>query len=131
MSSETKAPAKAPAEAAPQAPVVIRAEGLGKAYAIFKRPQDRLKQMLVRGRRKYYDEYWALRGVDLEVRRGETVGLIGRNGSGKSTFLQLLCGTLTPTSGRIAVDGRIAALLELGAGFNPEFTGRENVYLAA
>ncbi|QCG93000.1 ABC transporter ATP-binding protein (plasmid) [Azospirillum sp. TSA2s] len=139
MSSEINAPAAVPAEvpaettpgSTPQAPVVIRAEGLGKAYAIFKRPQDRLKQMLVRGRRKYYDEYWALRGVDLEVRRGETVGLIGRNGSGKSTFLQLLCGTLTPTSGRIAVDGRIAALLELGAGFNPEFTGRENVYLAA
>ncbi|MBY6266407.1 ABC transporter ATP-binding protein (plasmid) [Azospirillum sp. 412522] len=113
------------------AEIAIRAEGLGKAYAIFKRPQDRLKQMLVRGRRRYYDEYWALRGVDLEVRRGETVGLIGRNGSGKSTFLQLLCGTLTPTSGRISVNGRIAALLELGAGFNPEFTGRENVYLAA
>lgn len=109
----------------------IRAEGLGKAYAIFKRPQDRLKQMLVRGRRKYYDEYWALKDVSLTVRRGETVGLIGRNGSGKSTFLQLLCGTLTPTTGSIAVQGRIAALLELGAGFNPEFTGRENVYLAA
>lgn len=111
--------------------VAIEAEGLGKAYAIFKRPQDRLKQMLVRGRRKYYDEYWALKDVSLTVRKGETVGLIGRNGSGKSTFLQLLCGTLTPTTGRIAVTGRIAALLELGAGFNPEFTGRENVYLAA
>ena len=111
--------------------IAIRAEGLGKAYAIFKRPQDRLKQMLVRGRRRYYDEYWALRDVDLQVRRGETVGLIGRNGSGKSTFLQLLCGTLTPTSGTITVNGRVAALLELGAGFNPEFTGRENVYLAA
>lgn len=110
---------------------VIEAVGLGKAYAIFKRPQDRLKQMLVRGRRRYYDEYWALRGVDLTVRRGETVGIIGRNGSGKSTFLQLVCGTLTPTSGRVTVNGRIAALLELGAGFNPEFTGRENVYLAA
>ena len=111
--------------------IVIEAEGLGKAYAIFKRPQDRLKQMLVRGRRKYYDEYWALKDVALTVRRGETIGLIGRNGAGKSTFLQLLCGTLTPTTGRIAVHGRVAALLELGAGFNPEFTGRENVYLAA
>lgn len=111
--------------------IAIEAEGLGKAYAIFKRPQDRLKQMLVRGRRKYYDEYWALKDVSLTVRRGETVGLIGRNGSGKSTFLQLVCGTLTPTCGRIAVNGRIAALLELGAGFNPEFTGRENVFLAA
>ena len=111
--------------------IAIEVEGLGKAYAIFKRPQDRLKQMLVRGRRKYYDEYWALKDVSLTVRKGETVGLIGRNGSGKSTFLQLLCGTLTPTAGRVAVTGRIAALLELGAGFNPEFTGRENVYLAA
>ncbi|MCG5238968.1 ABC transporter ATP-binding protein [Azospirillum doebereinerae] len=117
--------------AAPLGEVAIEAEGLGKAYAIFKRPQDRLKQMLVRGRRKYYDEYWALQDVNLTVRKGETVGLIGRNGSGKSTFLQLLCGTLTPTTGRIGVNGRIAALLELGAGFNPEFTGRENVYLAA
>lgn len=113
------------------ADIVIEAEGLGKAYAIFKRPQDRLKQMLVRGRHKYYDEYWALKDIALTVRRGETIGLIGRNGSGKSTFLQLLCGTLTPTTGRIAVHGRVAALLELGAGFNPEFTGRENVYLAA
>jgi lipopolysaccharide transport system ATP-binding protein len=111
--------------------VVIEAEGLGKAYAIFKRPQDRLKQMIFRGRRKYYDDYWALRDVNLTVRRGETVGIIGRNGSGKSTFLQLVCGTLTPSVGRVEVRGRIAALLELGAGFNPEFTGRENVYLAA
>ncbi|CAO3439734.1 ABC transporter ATP-binding protein [Azospirillum doebereinerae] len=110
---------------------VIRAEGLSKAYAIFKSPQDRLKQMLWRGRRTYYDTYWALRDVSLSVARGQTVGIIGRNGSGKSTFLQLLCGTLNPTSGRIAVTGRVAALLELGAGFNPEFTGRENVYLAA
>jgi lipopolysaccharide transport system ATP-binding protein len=111
--------------------IAIEAEGLGKAYAIFKRPQDRLKQMLARGRRRYYDEFWALKDVSLTVRRGETVGLIGRNGSGKSTFLQLVCGTLTPSKGRLAVHGRIAALLELGAGFNPEFTGRENVYLAA
>ncbi|MDR3564473.1 MAG: ABC transporter ATP-binding protein [Negativicutes bacterium] len=111
--------------------IVIEAEGLGKAYAIFKRPQDRLKQMFVRGWRRYYEEYWALKDVSLTVRRGETVGVIGRNGSGKSTFLQLVCGTLTPSRGRIAVKGRIAALLELGAGFNPEFTGRENVYLAA
>ena len=111
--------------------VVISAQGLSKAYAIFKKPEDRLKQMLMRGRRKYYEEYWALKDVSLEIRRGETVGLIGRNGSGKSTFLQLVCGTLTPTSGSLEIKGRVAALLELGAGFNPEFTGRENVYLAA
>ncbi|CAO3424211.1 ABC transporter ATP-binding protein [Azospirillum doebereinerae] len=115
----------------PTAELVIEAAGLGKAYPVFKRPQDRLKQMLMRGRRKYYDEYWALKDIALTVRRGETVGLIGRNGAGKSTFLQLLCGTLAPTTGRIAVHGRVAALLELGAGFNPEFTGRENVHLAA
>ncbi|MBB3267949.1 lipopolysaccharide transport system ATP-binding protein [Azospirillum sp. OGB3] len=111
--------------------VAIQATGLGKAYPIFRKPQDRLKQMLCRGRRKYYDEYWALRNIDLTVARGETIGVIGRNGSGKSTFLQLVCGTLAPTRGSITVNGRIAALLELGAGFNPEFSGRENVYLAA
>ena len=111
--------------------LVIEAVGLGKAYTIFKRPQDRLKQMLSRGRRRYYEEYWALRDVNLEIRRGETVALIGHNGAGKSTFLQLLCGTVTPSVGHIAVAGRVGALLELGAGFNPEFTGRENMHLAA
>ncbi len=111
--------------------VSIRVTNLGKAYAIYRKPQDRLKQMIWRGRRRFYDEYWALRAVNLTVSKGETIGIIGRNGSGKSTFLQLVCGTLTPTTGSIEVNGRIAALLELGAGFNPEFTGRENVYLAA
>lgn len=111
--------------------ISIRAEGVSKAYTIYRRPEDRLKQMFAFGRRKYYDEYWALRDASLTVRRGETVGLVGRNGSGKSTFLQLICGTLTPTAGRITVEGRVAALLELGAGFNPEFSGRENVHIAA
>jgi lipopolysaccharide transport system ATP-binding protein len=111
--------------------VVISAQGVGKCYAIFKRPEDRLKQMLAFGRRKYYSEYWALRHVNLEVRRGEAVAIIGRNGAGKSTLLQMICGTLQPTTGKVEVKGRVAALLELGAGFNPEFTGRENVYLAA
>lgn len=111
--------------------IAIRTVGLSKAYAIYRRPEDRLKQMLWRRHRRFYDEYWALRDVNLEVRRGETIGLIGRNGAGKSTFLQLICGTLTPTCGELTVNGRIAALLELGAGFNPEFTGRENVQLAA
>lgn len=110
--------------------VAIRARGLGKAYHIYRKPEDRLKQMLFRSRR-YFREYWALQGVDVDIARGETVGIIGRNGSGKSTLLQLVCGTLQPTSGTIEVNGRIAALLELGAGFNPEFSGRENVYLAA
>lgn len=111
--------------------IAIRAEGVSKCYALFDRPIDRLKQMLWRGRRRYYREFWAMRDVSLEVRRGEVVGLVGRNGAGKSTLLQLLCGTLQPTAGTISVQGRIAALLELGAGFNPEFSGRENIVLAA
>jgi len=117
--------------------IVLHAEQLGKCYQIYDRPQDRLKQSLVpRVRRllgqpapNYYREFWALRDVSFNVRRGETVGIIGRNGSGKSTLLQIICGTLTPTEGAVATNGRVAALLELGAGFNPEFTGRENVYL--
>lgn len=109
--------------------VVISARGLSKAYAIYDKPQDRLKQMIWRNRRRFYREFWALKDVDLEVHRGETMGVIGRNGSGKSTLLQLICGTLTPSCGTVAVAGRVAALLELGAGFNPEFTGRENVFV--
>lgn len=110
---------------------VIEASGLSKSYAIFKKPEDRLKQMLSRGRRRYFHEYWALKDVSLTVRKGETVALIGHNGAGKSTFLHLLCGTIAATTGSIAVAGRVGALLELGAGFNPEFTGRENMELAA
>jgi len=109
--------------------VVIRARGLCKCYPIFDKPQDRLKQMLSLGRRKYYREFWALNDVSLTIARGESVGIIGRNGAGKSTLLQIICGTLSPTAGDVEVDGRVAALLELGSGFNPEFTGRENVYM--
>jgi len=104
---------------------------LGKCYQIYENPRDRLLQMLVRGRRQYYREFWALRDVSFTVRRGEVFGIVGRNGAGKSTLLQLICGTLNPTHGDISVHGRVAALLELGAGFNPEFSGRENVYLNA
>jgi lipopolysaccharide transport system ATP-binding protein len=107
----------------------IRLRGLCKAYQIFARPEDRLKHMLLGRWRTFHREFWALRDLDLDIHRGETVGLIGANGSGKSTLLQLICGTLTPTLGTVQVRGRIAALLELGAGFNPEFTGRDNVYL--
>ena len=107
----------------------IEVANLGKRYEIYDRPYQRLLQTILRGRRTFYREFWALTGVTLSIRRGETVGLVGRNGSGKSTLLQLVAGTLTPTTGTVTTHGRIAALLELGSGFNPEFTGRENVYL--
>lgn len=119
--------------------IAIKIEGLGKCYEIYDQPGDRLKQFLFPRLRKlfglspkqYFREFWALRDISFEVKRGETVGIIGRNGSGKSTLLQIICGTLTPTTGSVQTNGRIAALLELGSGFNPEFTGRENVYLNA
>lgn len=109
----------------------IEVSGLGKSYQIYDRPSDRLKQMLVRGRRRYFKEFWALEEVSFQIKKGETVGIIGRNGSGKSTLLQMICGTLNPSAGQVKVNGRVAALLELGAGFNPEFTGVENIYMAA
>jgi homopolymeric O-antigen transport system ATP-binding protein len=104
---------------------------LSKCYQLYQQPIDRLKQFLWRGRRQYYRELWALRDINFTVKPGEVVGIVGRNGSGKSTLLQLVCGTLTPTGGKVQVSGRVAALLELGAGFNPEFTGRENVLMSA
>lgn len=112
-------------------PTLIKAENLAKTYLIFNNPAHRLWQMLWRGARQFYTSFEALKPISFEIQRGETVGVIGRNGSGKSTLLQMLAGTLTPTSGSIEINGRVAALLELGAGFNPDFTGRENVYLNA
>ena len=136
--------------------IAIRVSNLSKCYQIYNAPRDRLKQFVVPklcraipALRKFfptphsplttshlllpifYKEFWALKDVSFEIKKGETVGIIGRNGSGKSTLLQMICGTLNPTSGSIQTNGRIAALLELGSGFNPEFTGRENVYMNA
>ncbi|WP_287881435.1 ABC transporter ATP-binding protein [Aquitalea sp.] len=117
--------------------IAIKVENLSKCFHIYDKPRDRLKQFIMPRLRKvfgrsykpYNREFWALKDVNFEIKKGETVGIVGRNGSGKSTLLQLICGTLSPTSGNIQTNGRIAALLELGSGFNPEFTGRENVYL--
>ncbi|MGN6237760.1 ABC transporter ATP-binding protein [Dyella sp.] len=110
----------------------ISVRDLSKVFPVYSKPHHRLLQMVMPGpKNRWYREFHALRHVNVDIFRGETVGIVGRNGSGKSTLLQLICGTLTPTSGEINVNGRIAALLELGAGFNPEFTGRENVFLNA
>lgn len=108
--------------------VVISLNKLSKTYRLFNTPSDRLKQFLSLGLRRYHREFTAVHNINLAVRRGDTIGIIGRNGSGKSTLLQLICGILKPTSGTITTRGRISALLELGAGFNQDFTGRENVY---
>ena len=111
--------------------VAIKVDSLSKCFHIYDKPRDRLLQMLSRGPKQYFREFWALRNVSFTVKKGETVGIVGRNGSGKSTLLQIVCGTLTPSSGQVKTAGRIAALLELGSGFNPEFSGRENVYMNA
>lgn len=119
--------------------VAIRVTNLSKCYEIYANPRDRLKQFVLprlqrkagRKTKQYFREFWALKDISFEIKKGETFAIIGRNGSGKSTLLQMICGTLNPTSGNIQTNGRVAALLELGAGFNPEFTGRENVYMNA
>lgn len=117
--------------------IAVKVHGLSKCYQIYDQPRDRLKQFILpplqrvigADQKQFFREFWALKDVSFEVKKGETVGIVGRNGSGKSTLLQMICGTLDSTSGSIQTNGRIAALLELGSGFNPEFTGRENVYL--
>ncbi len=107
----------------------VRAENLGKAYRLYERPLDRALEWI--SRRKRHREFWALRGLDLQVSAGEAVGVIGENGAGKSTLLALLTGTTQPTTGRVAVHGTLAAILELGAGFHPEFSGRHNARMHA
>lgn len=109
--------------------MAIRVSGLNKVYRLYDKPMDRLKEALGLSRQKRYRAHYALRDVNLEIRQGETVGIIGTNGSGKSTILKIITGVLNPTSGSVEVAGRISALLELGAGFNMEYNGIENIYL--
>lgn len=117
--------------------IAICVEGVSKRFELFNKPSDQLKQFLLPRvqrylrikQRQYFNEFYALRDVTFSVKKGEAFGIIGRNGSGKSTLLQIITGTLTPTTGAVALHGRVGALLELGSGFNPEFTGRENIYL--
>lgn len=119
--------------------IAIEIKNLSKCYQIYSKPQDRLKQSIFTNLRSifgkpskhYFKEFWAVKDISIKIKRGETLGIIGRNGSGKSTLLQLICGTLNQTEGSVKTYGRVAALLELGSGFNPEFTGRDNVYLNA
>jgi len=110
---------------------VVRVVNVGKSYQIYEKPHHRLLQMIIgrQGKYKYYREFWALQSITFEVGKGKVIGILGKNGAGKSTLLQIVCGTLAPTDGSVEVNGRIAALLELGSGFNPEFSGIENVYM--
>lgn len=108
--------------------IAISVKNLSKKYRLYDSPQHRLREALHPFRKKYHRDFWALKDVSFDVKRGETVGIIGRNGSGKSTLLQIIVGTLTSTKGSVDINGRISALLELGSGFNPEFTGIDNIY---
>lgn len=108
--------------------LAVSVSNLTKSYRLFGHPGDRIKEFLSLGLKQYHRKFTALQGVSFDIKKGEAIGIVGCNGSGKSTLLQLLCGILKPTTGSVQINGRISALLELGAGFNPEFTGRENVY---
>jgi ABC-type polysaccharide/polyol phosphate transport system ATPase subunit len=110
---------------------IIQARKISKCFRIYRHPSGHLKELLTFGRRRYHEPFWAVKDVDVSVDRGCCLGIIGENGSGKSTLLRMIAGVIRPTSGGIAVNGRVSALLELGAGFNPLFTGRENIYLYA
>jgi lipopolysaccharide transport system ATP-binding protein len=130
MPSGQNAATTAPASDSSEPDVAISVRDVGKRYDIYARNMDRVKHLLSGGRKAYARPFWALRNVSMEVRRGEAAGIVGRNGSGKSTLMQIIAGTLAPTEGEVRIRGRISALLELGSGFNPQFTGRENVYLS-
>ena len=106
---------------------IISLQNVSKCFKRYRHPADRLKEILLPGKSRA-DEFWAVQNINIEIERGHTLGIVGRNGSGKSTILQIIVGTLTPTTGKVKVQGRISALLELGSGFNPEFTGRQNVF---
>lgn len=109
--------------------IAIRVENLSKAYKLYQKPVDRLKEALHPLKKKYHKDFYALKDLSFEIKKGETVGIVGKNGSGKSTLLKLITGVTTPSGGKITVNGRISAILELGAGFNPQMTGLENIYL--
>ncbi|MCA3796129.1 MAG: ABC transporter ATP-binding protein, partial [Burkholderia sp.] len=109
--------------------LAVSVKDLSKVFHIYDSPRARLLQMLFGARKQYYREFWALRDISFDIARGETIGIVGHNGSGKSTLLQVISGTLSPSAGHVETNGKVAALLELGSGFNPEFTGRENVML--
>lgn len=111
--------------------LAISVKNISKRFEMYERPHHRLFQFFAGGRRKYYKEFWALENIDFDVYRGECVGIIGRNGAGKSTLLQIIAGILQPTRGTVTIHGKVAALLELGSGFNPEFSGRDNVFMNA
>ena len=110
--------------------IAISIENLSKVYRLYNKPIDRLKESLSLTKKNYYKEHYALRNISFQVDKGEAVGILGKNGSGKSTLLKILTGVLSPTDGTKIVNGKISAILELGAGFNPEYTGIENIYLS-
>src|SRR6185436_5357224 len=112
-------------------PIAVRVDSVSKQYRIYDRPADRLKETITRGHWKAHREFWALSDISFALEAGTTTGIIGPNGSGKSTLLQIITGTLEPTHGNVSIEGRVAALLELGAGFNPQFTGIENIFMNA
>ncbi|MEE8350484.1 MAG: ATP-binding cassette domain-containing protein, partial [Acidobacteriota bacterium] len=110
---------------------LLSSSHVSKCFRVYRRPSDHLKELLWFGKKTFHTPFWAVRDVSFQVERGCCLGIIGENGSGKSTLLSIIAGVLRPTSGNVVINGRVSALLELGSGFNPEFTGRENIFLNA